>query len=364
MSHEFVPVNWNKRKQIYDICLWIGIALYLTLFVLVSHSRFQGEQSISSLIILIRAFSTCGFIMLTLILCIGPLARIDQRFLPLLYNRRHFGVSFFIIALIHAALAIFWYHSFGDINPIVSVVTSGGDYQSISGFPFQLFGLLALLIFFVMASTSHDYWNAVLGPTWKTLHILVYPGYALLVMHIGFGAMQEDNTGLLPSMVFASVILVGGLHVYSALFCTRVGRDIDGDADKSTEWVEVGKWQNIENDRAITVSIGKDERVAIFRYGENKLCAVSNVCQHQNGPLGEGKVIDGFITCPWHGYQYRPQDGCSPPPFTEKIETYRLKLQGDMVCLNPQPLPPGTARAVTEIAKTPDSEIELAGNST
>ena len=29
------------------------------------------------------------------------------------------------------------------------------------------------------------------------------------------------------------------------------------------------------------------------------------------GPLGEGKIVDGCITCPWHGFQYRPQDGCT-----------------------------------------------------
>ncbi len=354
MSHQFVPVNWNKRKRTYDICLWVGIVLYLVLFIGISYSRFQGAFSLSPIIILIRAFSTCGFIMLTLILCIGPLARIDQRFLPLLYNRRHFGVSFFIIALIHSGLSIFWYHSFGDIKPIISVITSGGDYQSLSGMPFQLFGLLALLIFFVLAATSHDYWNAVLGSMWKSLHILIYPGYALLILHIGLGALQEDNTGLLPFMVFASVIAVGGLHVYSALFCSREQHSIV----RGGAWVEVGRWQDIENNRAITVCVGNDERVAVFRYDNNKLCAVSNVCKHQNGPLGEGKIIDGCITCPWHGYQYRPLDGCSPPPFTEKIATYQLKLQGDMINLNPTPFTAGTARPITEIPLSGNQNIE------
>ncbi len=345
MSHAFVPVNWNKRKRVYDIGLWIGIVLYLAIFIVVSKLGFRDDQAITTVIILIRAFSTCGFVMLTLILCIGPLARIDHRFLPLLYNRRHFGVSFFVIALLHSALAIFWYHSFGMINPLVSVVTSGGDYQGLSGFPFQLFGLLALLIFFVMAATSHDYWNAVLGPLWKSVHVLIYPAYALLVLHVGFGAMQQDNTGILPVMVIASVILVGGLHLYAAIFCSGETARFPAAAD----WVDVGPWQDIENDRAITVRIGDDERVAVFRYDQNKLCAVSNVCQHQNGPLGEGKVIDGCITCPWHGYQYRPEDGCSPPPFTEKIETYHLKLEGDKVYLDPKALPKGSARPVTEI---------------
>jgi nitrite reductase/ring-hydroxylating ferredoxin subunit len=209
--------------------------------------------------------------------------------------------------------------------------------------------LLALLIFFVMMATSHDYWNAVLGSSWKTLHMLVYPGYALLVVHVGFGAMQEDNTGLLPLMVFASLIAVAGLHIYSAVFCSRPSKKLQTGSE--SEWVEAGRWQEIENDRAITVTVGDDERVAIFRYDENKLCAVSNVCKHQNGPLGEGKIIKGCITCPWHGFQYRPEDGCSPPPFNEKIETYNLKLMGDIIFLDPKPLQPGSKRPITEISE-------------
>lgn len=361
MSHSFKRVNWNPRKRIYDLSLWGGIVVYITLFIVATKMAFTGDNAISMPIILIRAFSTCAFLMLTFILCIGPLARIDKRFLPLLYNRRHFGVSFFIVALIHAMIAIYWYHSFGDINPIVSVVVSGGSYQSVGQLPFQVFGLLALLLFFVMAATSHDYWNAVLDTAWKWVHMLVYVGYSLLVVHIATGAMQQDNTGILPFMLFISVISVAGLHCYSALFAAKETQilastestkaPVLGDLPDGWpgDWVKVGPWQNIANDRAITVRLGDDERVAVFRYSETKLCAVANVCQHQNGPLGEGKVLDGCITCPWHGYQYRPEDGCSPPPFTEKIATYRLWLQGDCIYLNPQPLPKGTARPITEI---------------
>jgi nitrite reductase/ring-hydroxylating ferredoxin subunit len=81
--------------------------------------------------------------------------------------------------------------------------------------------------------------------------------------------------------------------------------------------------------------------VAIFRY-DGKLSAVSNACQHQNGPLGEGRVIDGLVTCPWHGFQYDPADGRSPPPFTERIPTFRVKLSAGRVLLDPNPLPAGT----------------------
>ncbi|MEM9486749.1 MAG: Rieske 2Fe-2S domain-containing protein, partial [Cyanobacteria bacterium P01_F01_bin.116] len=63
---------------------------------------------------------------------------------------------------------------------------------------------------------------------------------------------------------------------------------------------------------------------------------------HQNGPLGEGKVIDGCITCPWHGYQYLPDCGASPPPFHEKVPTFDVKVQGDRIFVRAIPNPAGT----------------------
>jgi len=39
--------------------------------------------------LLIRGFGTARLLLLHVILCIGPLCRLDRRFLPLLYNRRH-----------------------------------------------------------------------------------------------------------------------------------------------------------------------------------------------------------------------------------------------------------------------------------
>lgn len=352
MSHGYVPVNWNRRKQIYDLCVWVGIALYLALFMSVSHALYQGANSISTAILLMRAFSTCGFLLLTFILCIGPLARLDRRFLPLLYNRRHLGVSMFVIALLHAAVAVYWYHSFGVLNPIASIFLSGGDYRSLSDFPFQVFGAFALIILFLMAATSHDFWNANLGgPVWKTIHMLVYLAYALVIVHITFGALQQDNTGFLPWMAIGSALLVGGLHIFAGLAKSGVAVALNDTAQESRqkEWIAAGNWQDIPNNRAIIVSVNDAERIAIFRYDQTKLAAVSNVCQHQNGPLGEGRVVDGLITCPWHGYQYKPEDGCSPPPFTEKVATYRLAVEGDLLLVDPTPLPAGSPRPVIEI---------------
>ncbi len=345
MSHDYVPVQWNRKKVIYDISLWGGIALYIACFMIVSSILLAGDEALSPMILLIRAFATCAFLMLTIILCIGPMARLDERFLPLLYNRRHFGVSMFVVALTHAILATIWYHGFGVVSPIESIFASPGDLTSISNIPFQPFGAGALLVLLLLASTSHDFWNANLGPLlWKSLHMGVYLAYGLLIVHVAAGAMQEDNTGMLPLLVLGSVVLVGSLHLTAALKVRSIDSGI-----AAGEWVDVGTWQEIENDRAIVVTIGAAERIAVYRYDESRIAAVGNVCKHQAGPLGEGKVIDGCITCPWHGFQYRPEDGCSPPPFTEKIPTYRARVEGDRILIHPTPLPDGTPRDVAMI---------------
>jgi hypothetical protein len=40
-------------------------------------------------------------------------------------------------------------------------------------------------------------------------------------------------------------------------------------------------------------------------------------------------------------------DGCAPAPFTEKLATYRVRISGGVVEVDPKPLPPGTPAAIT-----------------
>jgi hypothetical protein len=102
--------------------------------------RGAGRISLSDEVLVMRGLGTCGFLMLNFVLCIGPLARLDRHFLPLLYNRRHLGVMTFGVGLLHGALAVGFYHGFGVINPVVSLVTANKRYRSLSGFPFEMLG--------------------------------------------------------------------------------------------------------------------------------------------------------------------------------------------------------------------------------
>ncbi|MEM6455149.1 MAG: Rieske 2Fe-2S domain-containing protein [Acidobacteriota bacterium] len=337
MSVSYQAVGWNRQKRVYDLVLWGGILLYLATFIGVG-STVHPQATAETL--LLRALGTGAFLLLHVILAIGPLCRLDPRFLPLLYNRRHLGVSMFVLALAHGAFATLQFHAFGDLNPLVSVLSSDGSFASLATFPFQPFGAAALVILFGMAATSHDFWLANLSaPVWKALHMLVYLAYGLLVLHVAFGALRSEPHPVYIALLAAGALILAVLHALAA----RREAAIDGErlAANREGYVEVCAVDEIRENRARIAPIG-GERVAIFRY-EGQVSAMSNVCQHQNGPLGEGKIVDGCVVCPWHGYQYRPQDGTSPPPFTERIPTFRTRIVDGRVWVHPTPLPAGTA---------------------
>ena len=154
MSLQYQAVGWNRQKRIYDSVLAISVLLYLVLFAGLG-SLIHPNATVETL--LIRGFGTAGLLLLHVILCIGPLCRLDRRFLPLLYNRRHLGVTMFLLALAHGVFSIVQFHSLGDVHPLVSPFVSNTRYDSLADFPFQPLGFLALLILFLMAATSHDF---------------------------------------------------------------------------------------------------------------------------------------------------------------------------------------------------------------
>lgn len=333
MSLKYKAVGWNRQKRLYDSWIGIGVVAYLAAFVLFNLVRHPDGTMETALI---RAFGTAALLLLHVILSIGPLCRLDPRYLPLLYNRRHLGVTMFLLAAAHGIFALVQFHALGNVNPLVSVLAGNTRFDSVSEFPFELLGLLALGILFLMAATSHDFWLANLtAPVWKTLHMGVYLAYAALILHVLLGVLQAETSPVLAGLLGLGCAGLAALHLAAAVRERRRDRNMD-----AADFVAVCRVDEIPDNRARVVCLG-GERVAVFRYA-GRLSALSAVCQHQNGPLGEGCVIDGLVTCPWHGYQYRPEDGASPPPFTEKVPTFNLRVQDGRVYVHPRPNPPGT----------------------
>lgn len=344
MSVIYDPVHWTPHKKLYDRLLLAFVGLYLVLFgvlEIVFHPQVTTET------LVIRATGTLAFLMLHIILCIGPLCRLDKRFLPLLYNRRHFGVTMFFIGLTHGIFNLIQFHAQGNADPLVSLFVSNTQFGSLARFPFQSLGFFPLIILFLMAATSHDFWlKNLTPPVWKALHMAVYAAYAMLVMHVMLGVIQLEKSPVLIGLTGLGMFTVIGLHVAAAwkqMKNDRMARPAN--VQRPTSNVPAGfvyacEVAEIPDNRAKMLIIN-GENIALFKYG-NKLSAVHNLCKHQNGPLSEGKIIDGCITCPWHGYQYLPESGSSPPPFTEKIPTYRVRIVDGRIQVHRTANPPGT----------------------
>jgi sulfoxide reductase heme-binding subunit YedZ len=346
MSQAYRAVGWNRQKRRYDATIAAAVVGYLVLFVGTGFAL-DGNATLETMII--RAFGTAALLSLHVVLAIGPLCRIDRRFVPLLYNRRHLGVATFLLGLVHGVFALVQFHAMAAANPLVSVLVTSRDYATLNDFPFQQLGVAALGILFLMAATSHDFWlRALSAPVWKALHMLVYAAYALLVAHVMLGALQAERHPLLPSLLALGLSVVLGLHLRAAWLERRCDRapaavaDLDG-------FVDVCDIREIPDSRATAVTLS-GERVAVYRYN-GMVSAVSGVCRHQNGPLAEGKIIAGCIVCPWHGYEYDPASGCAPPPFTEKLPTFSVRVRGDRVLVHPRPHPPGTRLEPAVVAR-------------
>lgn len=343
MSVGFRAVQWNRDKIIYDGILFAAVAAFIGGFAAISWRSHPPANLPDAIDVWIRAFGSCAFLMLTVILSIGPLARLNRRFLPLLYNRRHFGVLTFAVAALHAVFMLQWYIVQGNLPNLGAELTAWGDYGKFIGFPFKALGIAALLILFLMAATSHDFWLMFLTPRiWKAMHMAVYAAYALVVMHVALGIMQYERTWLIPAMLFGGFGIVAALHLAAAWREWKMDTSCIG---SNTGWITVGPPHSIPDKQARIVLAPGGERIAVFRDGE-QIGALTNLCAHQNGPIGEGRIIDGCVTCPWHGYQYRLSDGCAPAPFTEKLATYRVRISNVIVEVDPRPLPAGTPAAI------------------
>jgi nitrite reductase/ring-hydroxylating ferredoxin subunit/DMSO/TMAO reductase YedYZ heme-binding membrane subunit len=350
MGHRYKAVGWNGAKILYDIYAALCVVAFLGVFLYAGMRAPQAGHAADPVILLIRGLGICAFLMLTAILLIGPLARLSRRFNPWLYNRRHLGVMTFFVAAAHAVLTLVWYHGSGPLNPLVSLFVSNDGPP---GIPFEMFGLGALAILLVMAATSHDYWlNNLSAPVWKALHMLVYAAYALLLAHIAYGFFMTERSLVLPALSLGSFALVAGAHLLAGLREWR--RDWAMRGVKAPEgWIDVCDPADIPDKRAVIAPLPGGERVAVFRDGV-KILAVTNVCRHQNGPLGEGRIVDGCVTCPWHGWQYEAETGVSPPPFTEKIATHDVRLSGlGRVFVRVRPNRPGARAKFAMLERAP-----------
>jgi len=71
------------------------------------------------------------------------------------------------------------------------------------------------------------------------------------------------------------------------------------------------------------------QRTVCMTHYQGQFAALDNKCPHQGGPLGEGSIENGFLRCPWHGWDYNPLTGNSPGGYDDGVETFPTEVRDD-----------------------------------
>lgn len=68
--------------------------------------------------------------------------------------------------------------------------------------------------------------------------------------------------------------------------------------------------------------------LAVFNV-QGRFFAIDNACSHRGGPLGEGDVEDGVVTCPWHAWRWDVRTGANVNNPAVTLACFPVRVEGD-----------------------------------
>ena len=98
-------------------------------------------------------------------------------------------------------------------------------------------------------------------------------------------------------------------------------------------WVRIGEINDIPVRGARCVKNG-DMTIAVFRTSDNQVFALEDKCPHKNGPLSQGIVHDGCVTCPLHNWVISLSTGEAQGADEGSTPSFPIKLEGNEVFLS------------------------------
>src|SRR5881628_2093926 len=93
-----------------------------------------------------------------------------------------------------------------------------------------------------------------------------------------------------------------------------------------TTFVRVAKTSDVQPGEGRVVVV-QGHPVALFNV-DGRFYAVSNVCLHRGGPIGEGMLDDTVVTCPNHGWEYDVLTGANLANPIARLRTFEVRVEG------------------------------------
>ncbi len=134
------------------------------------------------------------------------------------------------------------------------------------------------------------------------------------------------------------------------------------------EWQDLGPVEDFQKTPVTEAQAGRHKVAISFKDGE--FGAVSNVCNHAGGPLGQGRLDGDYIICPWHHWKYHRKTGCGEPGYEkEAVPSYALRIENGHLFLRLEALTqrnklPHPQHPVARPVRREEGPIRVAGIST
>ena len=99
------------------------------------------------------------------------------------------------------------------------------------------------------------------------------------------------------------------------------------------DWVALGPAEELSK-RELQQVVARKTAIALC-YRDGQFTALSGVCNHVGGPLGEGTIDGDYVTCPWHFWKFHWQTGKVRPEIGDgSVPTYRVKVEDGTVLVD------------------------------
>jgi nitrite reductase/ring-hydroxylating ferredoxin subunit/uncharacterized membrane protein len=132
--------------------------------------------------------------------------------------------------------------------------------------------------------------------------------------------------GKLLALAGAGALAAGGHLGGHLAYADGVGVNESAFEDPPDEWTAALREGDLPEGESRYAEVG-GVGVLVARH-EGRVYALSNRCVHRGGPLDEGELSDGCVTCPLHGSTFRLADGAierGPAPYPQPAWQVRLR---------------------------------------
>jgi nitrite reductase/ring-hydroxylating ferredoxin subunit/uncharacterized membrane protein len=153
---------------------------------------------------------------------------------------------------------------------------------------------------------------------------------ALYVASLTARARGHRTRGKIIGLTGLATLLAGSYLGGHLTFARGVNVNRTAWQDGPVDWTPVLPAEALpEGDHGVVTAAG----VPILLYrNAGRVWALANTCSHMGGPLNEGAIGEGCVTCPWHGSVFRFADGeVVRGPASSSQPLFEARVTGDQI---------------------------------